>query len=132
MFLETKSMTFAINKRLSKKKKSAVFYYYAWHVLAAMSTDPNHISNRSIHKHTSTFSEFTIVWLNALDESRWIKTLQRWKGLKALSSVQPAGSHFCHTLPSTRIHPREHSISVHISYIVQITDTVITNTHTHI
>lgn len=104
MFLEIKSMAFAINKSWSKKKNVPSYYCYAWLVLAAMSADPNHTVFVLKSKHThATFSEFTIVWLNALDKSRKIKTLRRWKGHlfnpQALASL---------TLPSARIQPGEH------------------------
>lgn len=62
------------------------------------------------HTNThTTFSEFAIEWFDALDKSRTITTLQRWKDQKkiSLSSIQSAGSHLL-TLLWSRIQPTEH------------------------
>lgn len=62
--------------------------------------------------HT-TFSEFTIVWLDALDKSRRIKTLQRWKDQKKKKKnpshlFNPQALNFV-TLLWSRTQPREHT-----------------------
>lgn len=94
-----------------------------------MSSNPNHTcfileSKRSIHTR-ATFSEFTIVWLNALDKSRGVKTLQDVCSIRRLSILP-----LCHQQEYNQ--ESTYSLSVHISYIVPITYTVIKNTRTHI
>lgn len=70
-------------------------------IIHGVSADPNCSifvlkSKRCLRTHTP-HSEFTTVWLNALDENQeGFKHHRGGKGQKALSSVQSAGSHLCH------------------------------------